>query len=296
MAAKKNTKLPSTKKQISKPAAAALQATSSQPAITALLKVKKSVSSQRTSKPAVAPANTKPAQIKTAVKTSSASSKPVTVTPSPTLALEETQKPDRQPEETWPKSRIIASTTITASDCRVLYRLNANDLAPLKFTIEPSPNDRPRPMHLYTELEVERTAWRKHGGPAGWQWYLNKLRATYRKKHPEGVFPEPRGRNTKPCTTCGKRIWDTAAGFYSKTPLCFLCQMNAGGIPVEDESSCDHGDDPFGLFTCCDHRNYGDNDDYVEDEDEDEDMEYDENYYERDPSDEEDEDQGDHDN
>ncbi|KAI0061042.1 hypothetical protein BV25DRAFT_1917308 [Artomyces pyxidatus] len=106
-------------------------------------------------------------------------------------------KPEPEPELTWPKSRLIASTTITASDCRLFYRLTSSDIAPLKFTVKPSTNNRPMPMHLYSELEVERTTWRKHGGPARWLWYLDNLRASYLKRHPNGVFKEPSRRNSR---------------------------------------------------------------------------------------------------
>ncbi|KAI0061041.1 hypothetical protein BV25DRAFT_1992566 [Artomyces pyxidatus] len=243
MAPTKPTKLLRNKKRTSKAAAAAIPAAAKSTITQYLTVTKASASSQNANKPVAAPAEATQTQVSTAAQTSSASSKP---TPKKPKIAAYTGKPDPEAEETWPKSKLIASTTITASDARILYRLTSNEIAPLKFTVEPSSNDRPKPMHLYSELEVERTTWRKHGGPARWLWHLDKLRASYKRRHPDGVFKEPSGRNTKPCARCKKRVWDRTMGFDLDPPVCYNCRTKRPGraSPAENDDDVSMEDGP----------------------------------------------------
>ncbi|TFY73572.1 hypothetical protein EWM64_g10440, partial [Hericium alpestre] len=127
------------------------------------------------------------------------------------------KKPAPTDESTWAESKLNEDRTITAGDAHKLYRARALltshypclcvhlkrlyqitkqelDAAELKYTTKRSGNGRGafwKPMHLYVEREVERLAWKKHGGPEGWKWYLDKLRATHEKQHPNKPFPHP---------------------------------------------------------------------------------------------------------
>ncbi|TFY82473.1 hypothetical protein EWM64_g1535 [Hericium alpestre] len=95
------------------------------------------------------------------------------------------KKPAPTDESIWPESKLIEDRTITKQEL---------DAAELKYTTKRSGNGRGafwKPMHLYVEHEVERLAWKKHGGPEGWKWYLDKLRATHEKQHPNKPFPHP---------------------------------------------------------------------------------------------------------
>ncbi|KAJ6616349.1 hypothetical protein B0H10DRAFT_1949197 [Mycena sp. CBHHK59/15] len=76
------------------------------------------------------------------------------------------------------------------------YKLSASDLEGLEVTkSETVVNVRGKntivPVYLYNERAVERVAWRKHGGPEGFELHLKKLRERYKKTHPGNEFQQP---------------------------------------------------------------------------------------------------------
>ncbi|KAI0061009.1 hypothetical protein BV25DRAFT_1917278 [Artomyces pyxidatus] len=104
-------------------------------------------------------------------------------------------KPAPVPESEWPVSKLQDSyAVITATDARLRYRLSAAELAMLKYRSEKSPNHRKgrSPMHLYQEHHVEQIAWRKHGGPEGWKWYLNHLKEKHKESGARTRFRQPK--------------------------------------------------------------------------------------------------------
>ncbi|KAI0040751.1 hypothetical protein FA95DRAFT_1576785 [Auriscalpium vulgare] len=85
---------------------------------------------------------------------------------------ERDEKPEPIPENEWPPSTILEYSDITATDAYQQYRVHPRELKTLNYVEQYSDNWEPGhyPMHLYREVEVERLAWREHGGPAGWKW------------------------------------------------------------------------------------------------------------------------------
>ncbi|KAI0042184.1 hypothetical protein FA95DRAFT_1575888 [Auriscalpium vulgare] len=86
------------------------------------------------------------------------------------------EKPEPVPVDKWPSSKVPESSTITATDSYQKYRIEPQDLQTLCYEAQYSRNYRPgdSPMHLYREVEVERLAWKEHGGPAGWKQFLDE--------------------------------------------------------------------------------------------------------------------------
>ncbi|KAI0318568.1 hypothetical protein OF83DRAFT_932613 [Amylostereum chailletii] len=143
-------------------------------------------------------------------------------------------KPPPQPEEEWPESDLSIHTTISAGYAKDWYRLNKVDLSVLEFRVVDDP-DRPkdyRPMHLYKACEVERQAWKKHGGPAGWKWYLDNLREKYKKNHPNGRFKEPKWIKYKSCGTCAGRVYESSSGYHRRVAKCRVCIEPTNGYPI----------------------------------------------------------------
>lgn len=79
---------------------------------------------------------------------------------------------------------------ILKSDIRPLYRLNPEkDLDGLVSTEErrvSSIGQHLKTAYRYKEIEVERVAWRKYGGPKGFEAHLKKLRERYEERYPNG--------------------------------------------------------------------------------------------------------------
>ncbi|KII86491.1 hypothetical protein PLICRDRAFT_178022 [Plicaturopsis crispa FD-325 SS-3] len=86
--------------------------------------------------------------------------------------------PEPVDESKWRKSTISADTTINKSAAMAQYRLKSLDGVPLHSTeaalVSIPGKQFLRPMYLYLERDVERKAWEKHGGPAGFEAYLKK--------------------------------------------------------------------------------------------------------------------------
>ncbi|EKM54317.1 uncharacterized protein PHACADRAFT_210127 [Phanerochaete carnosa HHB-10118-sp] len=90
-------------------------------------------------------------------------------------------------ESTWRASTIGAGTTINKSSALSLYRLKEQDLAGLRretsqAVVIINGEKKPKPMFLYNERDVERQAWKKHGGPEAFESYLNKLKERFYAK------------------------------------------------------------------------------------------------------------------
>ncbi|KAJ7840153.1 hypothetical protein B0H13DRAFT_1732197 [Mycena leptocephala] len=98
-------------------------------------------------------------------------------------------------ESLWRPSRIHVDQTISKTKAVAEYRLSAADLEGLSSTMSEAivkvrGEDRVVPMILYNERQVEHLAWRIRGGPDAFETYLNKLRATHAKTHPNKEFKE----------------------------------------------------------------------------------------------------------
>ncbi|KAI0040965.1 hypothetical protein FA95DRAFT_1565912 [Auriscalpium vulgare] len=82
------------------------------------------------------------------------------------------QKPEPVPESEWPASDLADSRReITTELARQRYREALQDLT-FKEKSSPSHQLHWQQMKLFREADVERLAWRRHGGPAGWRWWL----------------------------------------------------------------------------------------------------------------------------
>ncbi|KII86493.1 hypothetical protein PLICRDRAFT_56190 [Plicaturopsis crispa FD-325 SS-3] len=92
-------------------------------------------------------------------------------------------------ESQWRESTIRRTMMITKTSAMQQYRLKKSELAGLRRqeaeTVVPDINNDAQigPMYLYVEREVEQLAWRKRGGPEGFDAYLAKRRASWEKKH-----------------------------------------------------------------------------------------------------------------
>ncbi|TFY53108.1 hypothetical protein EVG20_g10260 [Dentipellis fragilis] len=104
--------------------------------------------------------------------------------------------PESTSEDAWPASTVPVSAEICASYARKYYHVvPQKDLAHLTYRMQESPKRPPNvtwePMHLYSEREVERAAWRKFGGPARFAWHVDYREAKYKKKHPDDTTSSP---------------------------------------------------------------------------------------------------------
>ncbi|KAI0061044.1 hypothetical protein BV25DRAFT_1827290 [Artomyces pyxidatus] len=192
---------------------------------------------------------TKSSSSKTAGASKLAPAKEVKAKADGKKAAAKNTKPAEEPEESWPESE-LGGATITATLAKQWYRLGQNELNSLQHQVLESPNDPTKEMHLYKACEVERAAWRKYGGPARWNWSLNRMKETYKKTHPGKKFPEPRWISKKLCSGCSRNVWETSYGYYLNPVKCRNCEMSEssrfGG------HGHGHGHDPLGLFHCCD--------------------------------------------
>ncbi|KAH6919082.1 hypothetical protein BKA70DRAFT_1249223 [Coprinopsis sp. MPI-PUGE-AT-0042] len=101
-------------------------------------------------------------------------------------------------ESQWRDSRIPLNQTINKSLACQLYRLNEKKghLKGLGFTetyheVLYNGEMHRKLMYLYQERDIERAAWKLHGGPDKFRTYLDKLRASHQKKYPGKEFPSP---------------------------------------------------------------------------------------------------------
>ncbi|KAJ3525870.1 hypothetical protein NMY22_g10396 [Coprinellus aureogranulatus] len=106
-------------------------------------------------------------------------------------------------ESQWPESTIPLGWTINKGRAVSLYRLREKDgdFKGLRYTNTSTrvcSRDgawRDVAMMLYNEREIERAAWRKHGGPEAFFAYLEALRKKQRKSH--GSFQWPSSLDTE---------------------------------------------------------------------------------------------------
>ncbi|KZS90507.1 hypothetical protein SISNIDRAFT_457663 [Sistotremastrum niveocremeum HHB9708] len=101
-------------------------------------------------------------------KASSSSPKkksPIKSSPTKTAAIA------RQDDESkWRKSRLNPEQKIGKTDAKDCYRITDNELPQCVGTQTVTiPNTGVVLKHLYREIEVERAAWRKHGGPEAFE-------------------------------------------------------------------------------------------------------------------------------
>ncbi|KAJ7474363.1 hypothetical protein B0H11DRAFT_1810793 [Mycena galericulata] len=93
----------------------------------------------------------------------------------------------------WRKSNIQKYRKISRTLALKYYKLDPEDLEGLPFTESPvcvasATGDLNISVSLYNERAVERVAWRKYGGPDGFETYLNSLRSRYLQEHPLGAW------------------------------------------------------------------------------------------------------------
>ncbi|KAF8592738.1 hypothetical protein K439DRAFT_1626077 [Ramaria rubella] len=115
-----------------------------------------------------------------------------TKTPSPSKS----KKPPATDESSWRVSTVSNDAEITSGDV-TRYRLSKTDLSADNLTFRRHETDAGYESHLYSEQAVERLAWKKHGSPEGWDYYLDKLKEAFQRKHPRPgkFFLDPRTRN-----------------------------------------------------------------------------------------------------
>ncbi|KAF6752819.1 hypothetical protein DFP72DRAFT_1070003 [Ephemerocybe angulata] len=119
-------------------------------------------------------------------------------TPTPKKARKSPKKaPVVVDESTWRTSSISSGTTINKVAINEQYRIKdpaALGLKPCRQEVVTKVikgRETDVTMILYNEREVERAAWRKHGGPDGFHAYLKKLHESQKKNKPEGTFHAP---------------------------------------------------------------------------------------------------------
>ncbi|KII86489.1 hypothetical protein PLICRDRAFT_125956 [Plicaturopsis crispa FD-325 SS-3] len=88
----------------------------------------------------------------------------------------------------WRESKISPGSKTNKTKAMAQYRLQSSDIAELAFettetVVTLNGQQTIRAMYLYDEREVEVVAWKKHGGPAGFQAHLDKCRVTWEKKN-----------------------------------------------------------------------------------------------------------------
>ncbi|KII86492.1 hypothetical protein PLICRDRAFT_178023 [Plicaturopsis crispa FD-325 SS-3] len=119
-------------------------------------------------------------------------------------------------ESRWRRSNVTAGSTIMRTAALRQYRLHKSDLEGLEYREEirvvPGVGEDERgSTYLYSERDVELTAWRRHGGPKAFDAYLNKLRKRHRDKEnknrgPSRLFEQPcsytKEHNISPWHTC----------------------------------------------------------------------------------------------
>ncbi|KAF5340304.1 hypothetical protein D9611_007856 [Ephemerocybe angulata] len=108
--------------------------------------------------------------------------------------------PPRTDESTWGPSRISLGRRVNKGEAKKRYDLRDCDFEGLDFVKVPTPIDKGgRQMvvrsHSYSERDVERAAWRRYGGPDGFQAHLNRLREYHQRGHSGGLFESPQGYN-----------------------------------------------------------------------------------------------------
>ncbi|KZT40629.1 hypothetical protein SISSUDRAFT_1060113 [Sistotremastrum suecicum HHB10207 ss-3] len=143
-----------------------------------------------------------------------------------TVAGTPTKSPARTPatpivrqddESKWRKSRIKPTKTINRTKAMALYRLHVEEL-PNSYDIDYKPVSFARvteaKTYLYLEVDVERAAWKKHGGPEAFETYMNNLRTrheetrktkfqqplSYRPKRAKAASATNRAPASKPAT------------------------------------------------------------------------------------------------
>ncbi|KAJ7107722.1 hypothetical protein C8R44DRAFT_804146 [Mycena epipterygia] len=87
----------------------------------------------------------------------------------------------------WRKSKVRRTRKISRTLALKYYKLEPSDLEGVSCVESPSPNGNLNlTISLYNERAVERVAWRKYGGPEGFEKHLNMLRDEYLQTHPLG--------------------------------------------------------------------------------------------------------------
>ncbi|EJD33571.1 hypothetical protein AURDEDRAFT_177347 [Auricularia subglabra TFB-10046 SS5] len=123
---------------------------------------------------------------------------------SPTRVPAHDPPPVHPDEASWPESTLWKGRRIKKTDIKKFYRLDDDDLQELEFKTDDrwieTPKNKKRSGILvdtkrYKEREVERIAWRKHGGPEGFKAYLDLLKERWdqaqAKKQPADRKPFP---------------------------------------------------------------------------------------------------------
>ncbi|KZT40632.1 hypothetical protein SISSUDRAFT_1043962 [Sistotremastrum suecicum HHB10207 ss-3] len=99
----------------------------------------------------------------------------------------------RQDDESkWRKSRLNPEQKIGKTDAKDCYRITDNELPVCVGTQTVTiPKTGEVLKHLYREIEVERAAWRKHGGPEAFEAILDSKRANFLAKPTKKGFKVP---------------------------------------------------------------------------------------------------------
>nr|VWO99652.1 Succinate-semialdehyde dehydrogenase (EC [Ganoderma boninense] len=128
-----------------------------------------------------------------------------------------------QEEANWRASRVAEDARIAKTLALHEYRLKPRDLDGLAFTKKRVTSSGYRhDMFLYSEREVERKAWQRHGGPEGFDAYLDKLRKRHMtKKDASSPFVQPASYNPGGATRARHRYTDPdPVQIPDKNPMC----------------------------------------------------------------------------
>ncbi|KAJ7107726.1 hypothetical protein C8R44DRAFT_804152 [Mycena epipterygia] len=116
---------------------------------------------------------------------------------SPGTRKRTSKKSDREIDESqWRVSTVPAERKITKTEVESQYRLKPSTFKGLKtyptyVSMYYGGEMQDKKVQKYSEREVERLAWKQHGGPEAFESYLNKLRERYNRMHPGGNFSQP---------------------------------------------------------------------------------------------------------
>ncbi|KZT40609.1 hypothetical protein SISSUDRAFT_1118152 [Sistotremastrum suecicum HHB10207 ss-3] len=112
--------------------------------------------------------------------------------------------------------------TIIKTDVTGQYHLTAKDVRSLPYVEKASRHSSPTKrinMHLYKEVEVEKVAWRKHGGKQGFIDYLKELKLLYHWTHPNESFSYPSGcHRFLQNVTMPEWVWTICRSNYMSQP------------------------------------------------------------------------------
>ncbi|TEB28901.1 hypothetical protein FA13DRAFT_1793739 [Coprinellus micaceus] len=114
----------------------------------------------------------------------------------PRKSPQKNKEADSVDESQWRPTSISAGATINRTNALQVYRLKKDHLDGLSYRMEEKEIMIPGGLKkvqtfIYSERTIELQAWRLHGGPEGFEAYLQKLRTAHKLRSPEKKFKCP---------------------------------------------------------------------------------------------------------